>query len=473
MAYQGRLPYTYKSPYNYVIDQGTQTVPSLAFVGDTNNGIFSPSTDVLAITTNGSERLRVDSFGKFGMGTTPDGRSKLTLSGTFYESGQNLAGIISNLTYDVSDTGNIDAGNASYISTVNITAATTYFKHYIASLVNVSGAGSLSNNIGFFVDSSLGSNATTSYGFYSNLVKDSYNHWNFYGGGNAPNHLRGEFYVYKTLPDYNELGVEISADTSGSAVAATRNSNICFLANRKTSDGALVSLRRDNNQVGSIDATTTAVSYNTSSTSGVIGTAADIVTIKTGGESTLTVRGDSQQRVGIGITSPRQALDVNGNTSFGIPGNSWNSAGIRPELAGTAGILYSHGAFRASWVCNGYRNNLNQWTSSAVNSQTGAAMIEMDPTGYVSLHTDANKASGSGTGVPIRFYVSNTGNIGIGTVDPGVKLDINDSTIRVRTSRTISTSNSTGSQGEICWDANYVYVCTATNTWKRSALSSW
>ena len=32
-------------------------------------------------------------------------------------------------------------------------------------------------------------------------------------------------------------------------------------------------------------------------------------------------------------------------------------------------------------------------------------------------------------------------------------------------------SNATGSVGEICWDATYIYVCTATNTWKRVALT--
>ena len=69
MPYQGRLPYTYKSPYNYTLDQGTQTVPSLAFLGDTNNGVFSPATDNVAITTNGTEKLRVTSGGNVGIGT--------------------------------------------------------------------------------------------------------------------------------------------------------------------------------------------------------------------------------------------------------------------------------------------------------------------------------------------------------------------------------------------------------------------
>jgi hypothetical protein len=36
-----------------------------------------------------------------------------------------------------------------------------------------------------------------------------------------------------------------------------------------------------------------------------------------------------------------------------------------------------------------------------------------------------------------------------------------------------SSATATGTLGEIRVDANYIYICTATNTWKRSALSSW
>jgi hypothetical protein len=83
MPYQGRLPYTYKSPYNYTLDQGTQTVPSLAFLGDTNNGLFSPATDNIAITTNGVEKLRVTSDGSVGIGTdNPYTAYKLHVTGT-------------------------------------------------------------------------------------------------------------------------------------------------------------------------------------------------------------------------------------------------------------------------------------------------------------------------------------------------------------------------------------------------------
>lgn len=37
--------------------------------------------------------------------------------------------------------------------------------------------------------------------------------------------------------------------------------------------------------------------------------------------------------------------------------------------------------------------------------------------------------------------------------------------------QTTKASNATGTVGQMCWDANYIYVCTATNTWKRSPLT--
>ncbi|HTF96208.1 MAG TPA: hypothetical protein VL995_08755 [Cellvibrio sp.] len=40
-------------------------------------------------------------------------------------------------------------------------------------------------------------------------------------------------------------------------------------------------------------------------------------------------------------------------------------------------------------------------------------------------------------------------------------------------SRTPQTSNSPGIKGEFAWDENYLYTCVATNTWKRTALSTW
>lgn len=55
----------------------------------------------------------------------------------------------------------------------------------------------------------------------------------------------------------------------------------------------------------------------------------------------------------------------------------------------------------------------------------------------------------------------------------GLKLDVNSDSMRLRTAKTPSSATATGSTGDICWDANYLYVCIATNTWRRIAHASW
>jgi predicted N-acyltransferase len=36
-----------------------------------------------------------------------------------------------------------------------------------------------------------------------------------------------------------------------------------------------------------------------------------------------------------------------------------------------------------------------------------------------------------------------------------------------------ASASAAGTTGQIATDANYIYVCTATNTWKRVAISTW
>lgn len=38
---------------------------------------------------------------------------------------------------------------------------------------------------------------------------------------------------------------------------------------------------------------------------------------------------------------------------------------------------------------------------------------------------------------------------------------------------TPASATATGTAGEVAWDADYIYICTATNTWKRVAISTW
>lgn len=63
--------------------------------------------------------------------------------------------------------------------------------------------------------------------------------------------------------------------------------------------------------------------------------------------------------------------------------------------------------------------------------------------------------------------------VGINTSTPTEKLDINGNSIRIRSQKTPASASATGTTGAIAWDSSYIYVCVTTNTWKRSALSTW
>jgi hypothetical protein len=73
----------------------------------------------------------------------------------------------------------------------------------------------------------------------------------------------------------------------------------------------------------------------------------------------------------------------------------------------------------------------------------------------------------------MRLVIDSSGNLGLGVTSPTAKLDVDSDTVRVRTAKTPASATAAGNAGDICWDANYVYICVATNTWKRSALTTW
>jgi hypothetical protein len=52
---------------------GTEAAPAIVPTGDTNTGFFFPAADTLAASTQGTERLRIDSSGNVGVGVTPSG----------------------------------------------------------------------------------------------------------------------------------------------------------------------------------------------------------------------------------------------------------------------------------------------------------------------------------------------------------------------------------------------------------------
>ncbi len=72
-----------------------------------------------------------------------------------------------------------------------------------------------------------------------------------------------------------------------------------------------------------------------------------------------------------------------------------------------------------------------------------------------------------------RLRLDANGYLGLGTTTPTGLLDVNADKVRVRTAKTPASASAAGNAGEICWDASYLYICTATNTWRRAAHGTW
>lgn len=203
----------------------------------------------------------------------------------------------------------------------------------------------------------------------------------------------------------------------------------------------------------------------------------------------------SSGNVGIGNASPGEKLDVSGNINIGngttasLTYSSTVASGgsvmlITPSTANNTPVIVLRptGASTAA-------PSLTLQNAASPNSSTNSFSFG---TGNATLPANTWNFAATRYGVtnadswPIGFLVSNTsagrftavtitnaGFLGVGTTTPTSVLDIADDRVRIRTAKTPASASAAGNAGDICWDASYVYVCTASNTWKRTAIATW
>jgi hypothetical protein len=166
----------------------------------------------------------------------------------------------------------------------------------------------------------------------------------------------------------------------------------------------------------------------------IIGNIANAVFANTAG----TVTTNAQSNItSLGVLSNLSATG-NINTSGNLVAvNTVSAATVRGVTVQASGNITAGNANISSSV-----NTLTVFTSSVTTTNLSAQSI------------NSNNIS---TSALLSNTISTTGNVTVGgTAGSPLKT---------------KASGDTGTAGQITWDANYIYVCVATNTWKRAALT--
>tara|TARA_B100000886_G_scaffold262084_1_gene186815 strand:- start:4704 stop:5357 length:654 start_codon:yes stop_codon:yes gene_type:complete len=188
----------------------------------------------------------------------------------------------------------------------------------------------------------------------------------------------------------------------------------------------------------------------------------DYIALEAAGTAVLVVSGS---KVGIGTSTPSQLLTLEGAApciqfTEGDADRSKIFVNDSDNLVLQQQQTNKHIVMKindAGTVREGFR--LNGAVPEIVVNETSDSLVDFRVESNNNTH--------------MLFVDGGNDKIGINTNNPAQILDINGDTIRLRNQRTIPNSNTFGEAGEICYDQNYIYICIATDTWRRVAISSW
>ena len=141
-----------------------------------------------------TERMRIDSAGQVGIGTSSITGYRLRIGGSITGATTSY-GVSPDLVVS-SDVTLIALGVHTNIGTQATAFTLSNLRHYSARQATI-GAGSIvTNQYGYWADSTI-TGATNNYGFYSNIASGT-GRWNFYANGTADNYFNGSVGVGTT-----------------------------------------------------------------------------------------------------------------------------------------------------------------------------------------------------------------------------------------------------------------------------------
>ena len=147
-------------------------------------------------------------------------------------------------------------------------------------------------------------------------------------------------------------------------------------------------------------------------------------------------------------TYTQQSVQDNADVKLRLTG----SDGVLDDIKLTAGTNVTFTAVGA-----------NGFTINATAQQSGGATVTTDDSAP-STPADGDLWWKSDEGRLKVFYQDPTGSQWVDASPPLAAVALGNAP---------STASSTGSAGDIRYDSGYVYICVATDTWKRAALATW
>jgi hypothetical protein len=248
---------------------GTAALPSVAFTGDTDTGIFSPGADQVAISTNGSEAARIDSSGSLlvraSTETLPGDRTAVWLQSHSNGLTQASAGLF--------QWGSNTGGSADLVfgRSLSATVGTQTAVTNNVAIARIRGYASDGTNFGESARIEMAADAAATTGSTPGRLVFSVT---ADGASSPTERMRIDSSGFVHIATVNAIvansgtadGITFRPPATVAGIfQASNDNNVVALFRRRNSNGSLLVFYRDTTSVGSISVTTTNTAYNTSS----------------------------------------------------------------------------------------------------------------------------------------------------------------------------------------------------------------
>lgn len=195
----------------------------------------------------------------------------------------------------------------------------------------------------------------------------------------------------------------------------------------------------------------------------------NLLNLKRSGSSVFSVSSTGQTTVPDGSSSA-PGLVFAGASNIGVYRASTNVIGL---VASTP----------LTWDGANSNLTLGQWGGSGSDKtiSPGSAGVGNNNRLGDDLVITGGESTGDQAGGDIMFKTGSAGSSGSSvnalttrmTIDDTGKIVIAGDTFIISTAKTPASAAATCTTGQHAWDTSYVYVCVATDTWKRAAIATW